>query len=99
MTRPAAAQRRASATPSGTINIRIKPGVRALIDRAAVAQGKSRSDFMLEASRRAAEEALLDRTLFVVDAPTYKRFLALLDAPTKRNAQLRKLFDAKPPWE
>ena len=38
---------------------RIKPADRALIDQAAAAQGKKRSEFMLEASRRAAEEMLL----------------------------------------
>ena len=70
-----------SAGRTGMINIRVKPAERALIDEAAAAQGKSRSDFMLEASRRAAEETLLDRTLLRVDAATYARFVELLDAP------------------
>jgi uncharacterized protein (DUF1778 family) len=81
------------------INIRVKPAERALIDQAAAAQGKSRSDFMLEASRRAAEEALLDQTLLRVDADTYAKFVALLDAPPRPNAQLRKLMQTKAPWD
>lgn len=84
---------------SGSINIRIKPGERALIDQAATAQGKSRSDFMLEASRRAAEEALLDRTVLRVDAKTYARYVALLDGPPKPNDRLRKLLLTRAPWE
>ncbi|GEB90109.1 type II toxin-antitoxin system TacA family antitoxin [Zymomonas mobilis] len=51
-----------SITPSikrEALNIRVKPEERDLIDRAAKAQRKSRTDFMLEAACRAAEEALL----------------------------------------
>jgi len=81
------------------INIRVKPAERALIDQAAAAQGKSRTDFMLEASRRAAEETLLDQTLLRVDQATYARFVELLDAPPRPNAQLRKLMQTKAPWD
>ncbi|MCW5761197.1 MAG: DUF1778 domain-containing protein, partial [Phenylobacterium sp.] len=44
-----------------TLNLRIKPEVRDLIDRAAELQGRSRTDFVLDAARRAAEEALRDQ--------------------------------------
>ncbi len=81
------------------INIRVKPAERALIDQAAAAQGKSRTDFVLEASRRAAEETLLDQTLLRVDQATYARFIELLDAPPRPNAQLRKLMQTKAPWD
>jgi uncharacterized protein (DUF1778 family) len=87
------------AVRSGVINIRVRPDERALIDRAALAQGKSRSDFMLEASRRAAEEALLDQTVLRVGAATYARFVELLDAPPRPNAALRRLMQTKAPWE
>ncbi len=97
---PAAGTRRpAPAARSGVINIRVRPDERALIDRAASAQGKSRSGFMLEASRRAAEEALLDQTVLRVDAATYNRFLELLDAPARPNAALRRLMQTKAPWD
>jgi len=81
------------------ISIRIKPVERDLIDQAAALQGKSRSDFMLEAARRAAEEALLDRTLLRVDEATYAHFVALLDAPPRPNAKLRRLMQTKAPWD
>jgi uncharacterized protein (DUF1778 family) len=84
---------------TGMINIRVKPEERALIDQAAAALGKSRTDFILEASRRAAEEALLDQTLLRVDRATYARFVELLDAPPRPNASLRRLMQTKAPWD
>ena len=43
-----------------TLNIRIKPEERNLIDRAAKTRCKNRTDFILDAARRAADDALLD---------------------------------------
>jgi hypothetical protein len=40
---------------SATVNLRLQTSARDLIDRAAAASGKSRTDFMVEASRREAE--------------------------------------------
>jgi uncharacterized protein (DUF1778 family) len=80
-------------------HIRIKPGDRALIDQAAAAQGKKRSEFMLEASRRGAEETLLDQALLRVDSQTYAKFVELLDRPPQPNEGLRKLLLSKAPWE
>jgi len=82
-----------------TLNLRIKPELRLLIDRAADATGRNRTDFVLGAARRAAEEALLDRTNFVVDAKTYAEFLARLDAPPRPNARLRRALQTPAPWE
>ena len=63
------------------IKLWVREDVRDLIDQAAKGQGRSRSDFMIEAARRAAEESLLDRTLVRVDRQTYEHFLAVLDQP------------------
>jgi uncharacterized protein (DUF1778 family) len=82
-----------------TLNLRIKPELRQLIDRAAEATGRNRTDFVLGAARHAAEEALLDRTHFVVDAKTYAEFLARLDAPPRPNARLRRALQTPAPWE
>lgn len=86
-------------SPRETLNLRIKPELRGLIDRAAAAQGKTRTDFVLEASRHAAEEALLDRVVFAVDDKTYREFLARLDAPPQPNARLKKTMATPAPWE
>jgi uncharacterized protein (DUF1778 family) len=83
----------------GTLNLRIRPEDRGLIDRAARVAGESRTDFMVGASRRAAEDALLDRVLFRVSHSVYDDFLRKLDAPPAPNARLRKSLQSPPPWE
>jgi uncharacterized protein (DUF1778 family) len=82
-----------------TLNLRIKPEERGLIDRAAKSLGKTRTDFVLEAARRAAEDALLDRTIFSVSARAYAEFLARLDAPPEPNERLRLSLTTRAPWE
>ncbi len=82
----------------GLINIRISAADRNVIDRAAKVAGKSRSEFMLEAVRRAAQETLLDVTLLLVDGATFDRFKALLDAPAQPNERLRELMRRRAPW-
>jgi uncharacterized protein (DUF1778 family) len=82
-----------------TLNLRIKPDERGLIDRAAELTGKTRTDFVLDAARRAAIEALGERALFTVDAATYARFLAALDAPVQPNARLARTMQTSPPWD
>lgn len=82
-----------------TLNLRIKPEERGLIDRAAQLTGKTRTDFVLEAARRAAEEALLDRTVFAVSPETYAVFLARLDEPPQPNDRLRRTMQTAAPWD
>jgi uncharacterized protein (DUF1778 family) len=81
------------------INIRVTPADRNVIDRAAKLAGKTRSQFMLEAARRAAQETLLDTTLFLMDAVTFNRFKALLDAPPRANPPLQELMRKPAPWD
>ena len=82
-----------------TLNLRIKPELRGLIDRAAELTGKNRTDFVLNAARNAAEDALLDRTVFAVNPKAYAEFLARLDAPPRPNARLRRSLQTAAPWE
>ena len=86
-----------SAPKRDTLNIRIKPEERDLIDRAAHARGKNRTDFILDAARRAAEDALLDRTLFAVSPEVYAEFLTRLDAPAQPNDRLRRTMQTPAP--
>ena len=82
-----------------TLNLRIRPEVRGLIDRAAELVGKNRTDFVLDAARRAAEDALMERTVFAFHAKAYRAFVARLDAPPKPNRRLRKSLQTPAPWE
>jgi uncharacterized protein (DUF1778 family) len=82
-----------------TLNLRIKPELRGLIDRAAELAGTNRTDFVLGAARQAAEDTLLSRTVFVVESEAYTEFLKRLDAPPRPNARLRRSLNASAPWE
>jgi uncharacterized protein (DUF1778 family) len=86
-------------TKRDTLNIRIKPELRGLIDRAAELAGKNRTNFVLDAARQAAENALMDRTVFVVNPKAYAEFLARLDTPPPPNARLRRTLQTPAPWE
>ena len=82
-----------------SLNIRIQPELRGLIDRAASLVGKNRTDFVLEAARHAAENALLDRSVMAVTPKAYGEFLARLDAPPQPNKRLRRTMRTKAPWD
>jgi uncharacterized protein (DUF1778 family) len=82
-----------------TLNIRIKPEERSLIDRAAKTRGKNRTDFILDAARVAAEEALLDQVVIQLSPEAYEQFLARLDMPPQPNVRLVKTLETPAPWE
>jgi uncharacterized protein (DUF1778 family) len=82
-----------------SLNLRIKPEERGLIDRAAKMLGKNRTDFMLDAARRAAEDALLDRAIFTVSPKAYAEFLARLDASPQSSERLLRTMRTPAPWE
>lgn len=84
---------------SPTISLRVPAHRRDLIDRAAKAAGKTRTEFILESATRAAEEVLLDRRMFHLDAEQYEAFEKALDAPARPTAALRKLLGEPAPWE
>ena len=86
-------------TARHTLNMRIKPEDRSLFDWAARAQGKTSTDFILDAARRSAEETLLDRAIVRVEAETYEAFIAHLDAPPAPNEKLRRTMKTPPPWK
>ncbi len=82
-----------------TLNIRIRAEERGLIDRAAQVRGKNRTDFILEAARRAAEETLLERAIMSVSPEAYADFLARLEAPPQPNERLRRTMQTPLPWD
>lgn len=81
------------------LNLRIKPATRNLIDRASEVLGKTRTDFMLEAAERRAEEVLLDQTVFTVSPEVHAEFLARLDEPARPNERLIKTMTTNAPWD
>jgi uncharacterized protein (DUF1778 family) len=82
-----------------SINIRARTRQRDLIDQAAERVGRSRSDFMLDAACREAENVLLNQVFFTVNAKTYAEIEALLDNPLPPTDKLRRLMNTRAPWE
>ena len=82
-----------------TLKLRITPRQKALINQAAKALGRNRSDFILETACREAEAVLLDRRCFALPDDEFKRFTSMLEQPPARNPRLTRLLKANPPWE
>ena len=81
------------------INMKANPEVRNLIDRAAKIAHRNRTEFVLDAAIKMAEEVILDQQLIAVDEKAYDKFVALLDAPPAKNPRLQALMEKKAPWE
>jgi uncharacterized protein (DUF1778 family) len=90
---------RSQTSPREALNLRIKTDLRELIDRAAAITGRNRTDFVLEAARWAAEDALLDRRVLTFRPKAYSQFIARLDAPPRPNKRLLKTMRTPAPWE
>ncbi|MFQ5674006.1 MAG: DUF1778 domain-containing protein [Nitrospinales bacterium] len=82
-----------------SINIRVQRRQRDLIDRAVKVLGKNRSDFMLEAACKEAENVLLDRRYFALEQKAFNQFLAALDKAPANNERLRRTLASQAPWE
>lgn len=82
-----------------TLNMRIRPEIRGLIDDAAKLAGKNRTDFVLDAARQAAQDTLLDRRTVPLSAAAYRQFVTLLDAPPRPNPRLLKSLQTPAVWE
>lgn len=85
-------------TRETNIHIRAHAGVRDLIDQAAEALGKTRSEFVLDTAKREAEEVLRDQRVFHLDADAFDAFLQELDRVPVENPRLKDLMSRKAPW-
>lgn len=85
-------------TRETNIHIRAHAGVRDLIDQAAEALGKTRSEFVLDTAKREAEEVLRDQRVFHLDAEAFDAFLKELDRAPADNPRLKDLMSRKAPW-
>ena len=71
----------------------------ALIDRVAKMEGRTRTDVVVEAATRYAEEALLDRTDLVWNEEALEAFEATLEAPAQPSAYVVAARRHKRAWE
>ena len=94
----AVAESQSAYDSKGSINLRIEARTRRLIDDAAAALGKTRTEFMIESARRHAIDVLVDQRLFVLDPEQHDAFVAALDNPPAPGSKLRALMRRQPAW-
>lgn len=80
---------------SECIELRTTPGVKALLQHAAIASHKSLAGFLLDAGVKAAEERLLDRSVFQLDDTGWQAFQDVLDRPVVTRSRLARLLGEK----
>lgn len=71
----------------------------ALIDQAAIARGRSRTDFVREAAVRAAKDVLLGQRLVRMSAEGFAEFIALLEQPSEAIPALDDVLRRPAPWD
>ena len=83
----------ASLTKNRRIEIRVTDQERALEEAAASVRGETLSEFVRRAARVEAERVLEERTRYVVNDETARRFLEALEQDGRHEAGLRRLVD------
>jgi uncharacterized protein (DUF1778 family) len=74
------------------LELRLTPKAKTILKRAANAEEKSVSAFVLDKSLEAAAETLADRLSFGLSTKQYDAFVAALDATPKSRPRLERLF-------
>ena len=86
-------------TPRLSWNLRVTPGDQELIDRAVSASGLTRTDFVLQAARAAAQELLVEQAWSAMAPEAYEAFCHQLDAPANPNERLQRTMATPRPWQ
>lgn len=74
------------------LDLRLSARDKQILQEAAAVERRSVTDFVLHSALARAEETLIERRTFYVDAETYDRFLAALDAPPRDHPRLTRLL-------
>lgn len=74
------------------MEFRLPPEAKSMLKRAADAENKSLSAFLLDKGLEAAAETLAERRQFHLGANQYDAFVAALDAPIKPRPRLEALL-------
>ena len=80
-------------TKTERIDVRLSPSSKALLQEAAKASHKNVSEFILEAGIVAANQALAERRLFLLDEARWNEFQEILDRPVQKKPRLSKLLN------
>ena len=77
---------------SEKLDLRLTPGAKQTLQRAAAAAQRSVTDFVLESALASAAETLADRQNFQLDVEQWEAFVAALDAPPQLHPRLARLL-------
>ena len=77
---------------SEKLDLRLTPGAKQTLQRAAAAAQRSVSEFVLESALANASETLADRQTFQLDGEQWDAFVAALDAPPQVHPRLARLL-------
>jgi uncharacterized protein (DUF1778 family) len=77
---------------SEKLDLRLTPGAKQTLQRAAAAAQRSVTDFVLESALASATETLADRQSFQLDPEQWEVFVAALDAPPQVHPRLARLL-------
>jgi uncharacterized protein (DUF1778 family) len=86
-------------TRSERVDLRMTPAAKRTLQRAAAANNKTLTEFLLDTGLNAAVAALTDRRVFQLDTKRWNAFMQALSKPPNDNPRLRKLLARKPAWE
>jgi uncharacterized protein (DUF1778 family) len=83
--------------PRQSWNLRVSPEDQDLSDRAVSASGLTRTDFVLQAARVAAQELLVEQVWCSVPSEPFEAFRRLLDAPPNPSSRLQSTMASPSP--
>jgi len=81
------------------INIRVTDFQRRLLELAAEVQGKNRTEFIVNAAIREAQEVLDNQINIFVDDEKFAAFEYAIDEPVPPTGALKELFASRSPWD
>jgi uncharacterized protein (DUF1778 family) len=90
--RPPTRAKAAAAVKSARLEARIKPQLRALIQRAADLEGRKVSEFVTDALRHAAQQAIAEAQVLRLSVADQELFANVLLAPREPAPALRRAF-------
>lgn len=81
------------------LDLRLSPEAKQTLAAAARAAHRSVSEFVLASALERAEQTLVERQRFDLDAGRWTAFMAALDAPPREMPRLRRLFAEPTPFD
>ena len=81
------------------LSMRLPEADIAIIDRAAILRGRSRTDFVREAAVRAAEDVLMETAPIRMSPAGFRAFMDVLSEPVRPIPEVVELLRRRAPWE